>query len=112
MVVPVMLQDVENFCVFAAAFSVLLFTAQWTFSSPWWRDPVGRTVVAKDVALLVLLVPACCILVDPHLVTPLQWAVIGTASTGGIFVVMAWRCVVWWRIRKPWPFRPRADKDS
>jgi hypothetical protein len=100
--------DAGHGVVYAATALTLLFVIQYTLSSPWWRDQVGRTVVMKDVCLLALLVPSSVLMVWPHALTPLQAEWIGVSSIGGVAIAMAWRMAVWYRIRKPWPLRRRS----
>jgi hypothetical protein len=95
--------DVGDGLVIASTVSVLLFVLQYTFTSPWWDDPLGFTVVAKDLALLILLVPASLLLVWPHLLTPLGAIITEVTSLALITMTMVWRSVVWYRIKKPWP---------
>lgn len=113
MSVPVGLLDAGNAAVFAATAAVIISVLQWTFTSPWWNDPIGRTVIFKDFCLMVLLVPASLLLVWPDLISPFGEAILVLCSTAGIALVLSWRCVVWYRIKRPWPLPPRqsgADK--
>jgi uncharacterized membrane protein YbhN (UPF0104 family) len=106
-VVPVLLTDAVDASVIFATVVVFFVTGQWTASSPWWSDPIGSTVVVKDLALLVILIPSCVSIVWPGVVSPFEAAVIALASMLGISFALTWRAVVMWRIRKPWPFRRR-----
>lgn len=99
--IPAWLLEAIKVTVWTSTASVLWFVLQYTLTSPWWRDPVGRTVIAKDGALLVLLVPSCLLLVWPQLFTMAERAAIELASLALITVFMAWRSVVWWRIKPP-----------
>lgn len=110
--VPVWLLDAENGSVFSVTVAVFIFMVQWTLSSPWWKDHVGVTLVVKDLCLLVIFVPTCMMLAWPGVISPLTGAILGFSSLVGITVAMAWRSIVWYRIRRPWPLRQRADKDS
>lgn len=85
----------------AATLSILFWIVQYTFTSPWWRDPVGRTFVYKDFFLLILLVLACLAAIWPNLLTIQEELIIELIVFGGIFVVVTWRCVVFWRIHRP-----------
>jgi hypothetical protein len=102
--------DAIDGVIWASTVLVLIFVVQYTLSAPWWRDPVGRTVVAKDICLLFLLIPACILLVWPHAFTPMEVAVIDLISLGGVAVVMVWRCVVWFKINPPWPFPHKSGE--
>jgi hypothetical protein len=105
--VPASLADAEDAAVIAATLAVLVSTLQWTASSPWWKDPIGGTVVGKDLALLVILIPTTILLIWPGLISPLAGAVIGLASMVAITIVMVWRSVALYRIQRPWPLPPR-----
>lgn len=106
--------DAVDGVIWAATASVVWFVLQYTLSAPWWRDPVGRTVIAKDLALLCLLIPACILLAWPSIFTQTDDEVIDLVSLGLVTVTMAWRSVVWWRIRPPrLPWKPirRGEPD-
>lgn len=96
---------------FAAA--VIAFVFQYTFTSPWWKDQVGITIVIKDACLLGILVPASINYVWPGTIsaTTMLWLdliVVWTATAS-----MIWRCVVWFHIRRPWPFhRDPGESDE
>lgn len=109
--VPVWLSDTGDVVVWAATISVVLFVVQYTLSSPWWRDPVGRTVVAKDCALLCLLIPAVLVMVWPGLLDPVAGEIVGVTSLALVAAAMLWRSVVWWRIRPPF-FVKRGIADK
>jgi hypothetical protein len=107
---PAYIIDLLKAGVTGAALAIVLFLVQYTVSAPWWMDPVGRTVVAKDAALLVLLGPNCLSIFWPSLVSPM---VIAWADISALFLVttlMAWRCVVWYRIQRPWPLSIRKNR--
>lgn len=113
--VPVALIDAGNAGIFMATSAVANSALQWTFTSPWWKDPLGGTVILKDMCMLVILVPSCLLLVWPGLIGPVAAEVLLLCSMVGISVVLTWRSVVLYRIKRPWPLpprTPRADKDS
>jgi hypothetical protein len=93
--------DAVDGAIWAAAISVILFVVQYTLSSPWWRDPVGRTVVLKDLAVLVLLLQICLLFLWPHLLTMTGELVLDLGSLVGVTLVMLWRMAVWYRIKPP-----------
>lgn len=97
--------DAYQVVLVAATAAVIWWTVQYTLSSPWWRDEVGRTFVLKDIALLGLLVPSCLLVPFPQLLTPFEAVTIGVCVLGGIFIIMAWRSVTWWKIQRPRPVR-------
>lgn len=87
----------------ASTVTVLGWVVQYTLSSPWWTDKIGRSFVYKDLFLLLLLIPSCLLQLWPHLLTVTEafWIEVGVFS--GITVVVARRCVTWWRIQPPRP---------
>jgi hypothetical protein len=107
---PAYILDLLKAGVVSAAAAIVLFIVQYTVSAPWWLDPVGRTVVAKDAALLVLVGPNCLSILWPSLVSPMF---IAWADISSLFLVaglLAWRCIVWYRIQRPWPLNIRRDR--
>lgn len=114
-IVPVALSDAGNGAIFAATTAVVVSVVQWTVTSPWWKDHIGLTVILKDICLMVVLVPSSLLLIWPGLIGPLGAAILILCSMVGITLVLSWRCVVWYRIRRPWPLPPRksgADKTQ
>lgn len=110
MTYPAYILDLLKAGVVSAAAAIVLFIVQYTVSAPWWLDPVGRTVVAKDAALLVLVGPNCLSIFWPSLVSPM---IIAWADISSLFLVaglLAWRCIVWYRIQRPWPLNIRRDR--
>lgn len=99
--VPVWAMDMLDALLWAAMVSVLVYVVQYTLSSPWWRDPVGRTVVAKDLVILMLLLLTCIGLIWPTWLTPGEATVLTAVILVGVSVTMVWRSVVWYRIKPP-----------
>lgn len=81
--------------------SILLFVAQYTRLAPWWRQPVGRTIVVKDLLLVLLFIPTILSLffslnrLTSHLAAWLDVALIGLVTP-----VMVWRTWVWEKIHR------------
>lgn len=101
MIVPGYLLDLLEAGVVTATAGVVVFIVQWTLTSPWWHDQVGRTVVAKDFALLVLLVPNCIRTFWHSALSPLFIGWMDAGALVAVAVIMVWRCLVWYRIEKP-----------
>lgn len=38
--------------------AILAFIVAYTRMAPWWRDPIGRTIVIKDALLVLVLIPS------------------------------------------------------
>lgn len=110
--IPWYLRDIIQTGVVTSTVAVLLWSLQYTLTAPWWRDPVGRTIIAKDAALLVLLVPNCLSIFWRHYLPPLVIPWTDAASLILVTAAMLWRAVVWFRIAKPrisWPAHQHHD---
>jgi hypothetical protein len=87
---------------------IILYTAL----APWWRNPIGRTLVAKTTLIALLFIPTSLSLffnlsrLDSLIVGWIDMGLIGLVSP-----VMAWRSVVWWRLYRAGRL-PRDDRDS
>lgn len=92
--------------------SVILFVIQYTLSAPWYTDPLGRTIIIKDIARLFLLVPSCIMLAWRSALTPLESQTVGLISVFRVAATMTWRSVVWWKIQRPWPFGRKASRHE
>lgn len=75
------------------------FIGLYTAWAPWWRNPIGRTIVVKDVLLALALLPSVLSLffhfsrLTSHVAA---WC--DVATFGLIGPVMVWRCAVWRKI--------------
>ena len=76
--------------------SLALWTVIYTALAPWWRNAIGRTLVAKTVLIALLFIPTTLSLffslnrLDSHIVGWIDMALIGLVSP-----VMWWRSAVW-----------------
>lgn len=81
--------------------AVIWFIAYYTKVAPWWRNEIGRTIVIKD---LVLLVPLLLSIVSAfwgfNRYTSQIAGWITVVSFFGMAVVMVWRIAVWRRIHR------------
>ena len=84
---------------FAATAAIFAWVAQYTLSSPWWRDPIGRTIAVKDLFLLGFLVPSCLNFLWPGLISVTDLVFFDIALLAGMTLVMLWRCVIWYRLK-------------
>lgn len=79
---------------------ILLFLAQYTAYSPWWRDPVGRTIVIKDGVMLLIALPAVLSVwfnfnrFGSHAA---GWVQVGALL--GATVIMLWQVAVWYQVK-------------
>lgn len=73
--------------------------ALYTALAPWWRDPIGRTLVVKTALIAGLFIPTTLSLffrlsrLDSYIVGWVDMALIGLVTP-----VMLWRSAVWWRL--------------
>lgn len=85
----------------AGAASIAAFTAVYTRYAPWWKDPVGRTIIIESVLLLCCITPTTLSLFFSfsRLTSNIAaWADI--VLFGLLTPVMLWRCVVWHRLHR------------
>lgn len=81
----------------AFAVSILVFIYAYSVLAPWWRNPVGRTFVWKDVCLLGLL---CTGFASLWLGLPAEVSLsLYVAGLAGSTAIMLWRSVVFIRER-------------
>lgn len=79
--------------------SIFAFIADYWRLAPWWRDPIGRTIVTKDMLLLLALIPSVLSLffkftrVGSHIAA---W--VDVVLLGAMGPVMLWRIVIWQRV--------------
>lgn len=81
--------------------SLTAWIALYSALAPWWRNPVGRTLVAKTALIAGLFVPSILGLFF-HLSRQDSY-IAGWADTALICLVspvMWWRSIVWWRLYK------------
>ena len=84
--------------LFAIA-SIVIFVAVYWRLAPWWRNPIGRTIVIKDLALLLALIPGVLSLfLDFNRLSSRVAAWFDLACLTSIGVIMLWRTVVWIKV--------------
>lgn len=96
----------------AGIVSIIAFIVQYSRYAPWWRNEIGRTLIVKDILLVLLLVPSILSLflhfsrLSSHIAA---WIDVGLF--GLLTPVMIWRIAVWARIhRRPTaPFGTERD---
>lgn len=78
--------------------SLVAWIGIYSWLAPWWRDPIGRTLVSKSALIAGLFVPGILSLFF-HLGARgsliAGWVDVGLV--GLVTPVMIWRCVVWLR---------------
>lgn len=79
--------------------SIITWVAVYTRLAKWWRNPIGRTLVAKSLLLAGLLVPTIMSLFFHfNRLTSYVAGWVDVALICAIAPVMIWRSVVWLRI--------------
>lgn len=88
-----------------AIFSVILFIGVYTKLAPWWREPVGLTLVLAEFFILALYVSILLhiVFLPAFNAVPVWVSIVDLFITGGIMGVNIWRTFVWFKIaRKLW----------
>ena len=92
----------------AAVVTIGAFIAVYTRYARWWRNAIGRTIVIKDVALILVLLPSILsIFFSFNRLTSNIAAWFDVASFSAIPVIMCWRILVWRKIHKDKPGEKR-----
>lgn len=85
----------------ADVLSIVAFIVTYGRLAPFWRNPIGRTIVIKDALLVLVLLPSILSLffqfnrLSSHIAAWLDIALLGL-----LVPVMLWRCAVWIRIHQ------------
>ena len=92
----------------AAIVAILRFVIVYSRLEPWWRNPIGRSIVYKDIALMLALLPALLSLfLDLNRLTSQIIGWFDLACITAIAVLMFWRTEVWKRTAR----RSAAERD-
>lgn len=100
----------------ASVVTIAAFVAYYSTVANWWANAIGRTIVIKDIALILVLIPSILSIffsfnrLTSHIAA---WFDIG--SFGLVPVIMIWRIIVWRRIHrdgKPGNPVPPDDEGS
>jgi hypothetical protein len=87
--------------VIAGLLTIPAFVICYSRWAVWWRDPVGRTIVAKDLLLAFALIPVgLSLFLSFSRLTSRVAAWTDIALIGLISPVMIWRIVVFWRLHR------------
>src|SRR6185437_7219981 len=97
----------------ASVVTILAFIAYYTKVAPWWRNPIGRTIVLKDIALILVLIPSLLsIFLHFNRLTSYVAAWFDVGSFALVPVIMCWRIAVFRRIHKDGQQAPLAPDGS
>jgi len=80
----------------AGVVSVSAFIADYTWRAPWWRDPIGRTLVVMEILVVLLFIPSILSLFFSF--NRLSSVIAAWIDAGLICLVTPvtiWRIVVW-----------------
>jgi hypothetical protein len=92
----------------SALVTITGFVACYSWWARWYRDPVGRTIVLKDIALALVLIPSILsIFFSFNRLTSHIAAWFDVGSFALVPVIMVWRVVVFRRIHRD-GMAPRA----
>ena len=81
--------------------SLIGWIAVYTWLAPWWRNPVGRTLVSKTALIAALFVPSILSLFfDLNRSDSILVGWIDAALIWLVTPVMIWRIAVWLRLHK------------
>jgi hypothetical protein len=90
--------------VVGALLTIPAFVLCYSRWASWWRDPVGRTIVAKDLLLAFALIPvALSLFLQFSRLTSRVAAWTDIALIGLISPVMIWRIAVFWKLHRQGP---------
>lgn len=85
----------------AALVTIAAFVAYYTKLAPWYRNVIGRTIVLKDIALILVLIPSVLSLfMHFGRTTSLVVGWYDVTSFAMVPVIMVWRIAVWHKIHK------------
>ena len=86
---------ISGFCALAG------WVVLYSVLAPWWKDPIGRTLVAKTALIALLFIPTALSLffnlnrLDSYITGWTDVSLIGMVTP-----VMAWRSAVWWKLHR------------
>jgi len=79
----------------AAFFAGLLFIAVYSVLAPWWRYSIGRSIVALDTAITLVLLPGVLhILFGVNNLAGHFWTWFALVTFGSVPLIILWRLVI------------------
>jgi uncharacterized BrkB/YihY/UPF0761 family membrane protein len=85
----------------ASVVTIAAFIACYSRWAPWHRNPIGRTIVLKDVALMLVLIPSILsIFINFNRLTSHIAAWFDVGSFALVPIIMVWRIFVFRRIHQ------------
>ena len=96
----------------ASLVTIAAFVAYYTKVARWWSNPIGRTIVFKDLALILVLLPSVLsIFLSFNRLTSHIAAWFDIGSFALVPVIMTLRIIVWRRMHRLGRL-PRDGKDG
>jgi len=93
----------------ASVVTIAAFVACYSKWARWWANAIGRTLVFKDIALVLVLVPSILsIFIDFSRFTSRIAGWFDVAAFALVPVIMLWRTWVFWKIHKAGHLRQDA----
>jgi hypothetical protein len=92
---------VTKIVIIADVVTILGFVLNYTRLAPWWRDQLGRTIVIKDLLILLVELPVALSLFFAFNRLDSTFAAwFEVACLGLVAPAMIWRTVVWEKIHR------------
>lgn len=108
---PALLILLTKITLIADVVAIIIFIADYSRLAPWWRNPVGRTIVIKDLLLLgVISLVVMSVFFQFSRLTSEVASWIQIAMLGGMALAMIWRVAVFERLHRRRP--PKGDDDA
>jgi hypothetical protein len=85
----------------ASVAAITVFIACYSRWAPWWRNPIGRTIVLKDIAIILILIPSILsIFLSFNRLTSHIAAWFDVGSFALVPLIMCWRIFVFRKIHR------------
>jgi glucan phosphoethanolaminetransferase (alkaline phosphatase superfamily) len=97
----------------ASVVTITAFIACYSRWAKWWANPIGRTIVYKDISLILVLLPSILSIffsfnrLTSHIAA---WFDVGAFAL--VPVIMCWRIVVFRKIHKAGELSRNGDEDG
>ena len=97
----------------ASVVAIVAFITCYSRWAAWIRNPIGRTIVLKDIALVLVLIPSILsIFVNFNRLTSHIAAWFDIGSFALVPVIMVWRTFVFWKIHKAGKVPQNGNDDG
>jgi hypothetical protein len=98
---PSLLILLTKIALIADMVAIIAFVADYSRLAPWWANPVGRTIVMKDLFLLVVIsLIVMSVFFQFSRLTSQVAAWVEVTALGGMALAMLWRILVFERIHR------------